>query len=76
LTKKLLVEAEGIKKEYSQSLFFCPMDYPNRMFTDKISLHLPKKIVPGSVYAELSVVGKLNLFCVTSSVSETKYSYL
>jgi len=52
------------------------MDYPNRMFTDKISLHLPKKIVPGSVYAELSVVGKLNLFCVTSSVSETKYSYL
>ncbi|XP_066921586.1 alpha-2-macroglobulin-like isoform X2 [Clytia hemisphaerica] len=59
LTKKLLVEAEGIKKEYSTSLFFCPNDHANGTFSDVISLDLPEKIVPGSVYAEIEFVGDL-----------------
>lgn len=58
LTRKLLVEAEGIKKEYSKSVFFCPEDSTSRIYTHTLSLTLPKSVVPGSVFAELAVTGK------------------
>ena len=57
MTKKLLVEAEGVKREYSTSLFFCPKEHTNSTFSDTIQLDLPEQVVPGSVYAELEFVG-------------------
>ena len=58
LAKKLLVEPEGIKKEFATSLFFCPKQYSNGKFVETMKLDIPKPFVSGSVFAELSVVGK------------------
>lgn len=58
LTKKLLVEAEGVKREYSTSVFFCPADSTNSTFSHIMELELPTEVVPGSVYAELEFVGR------------------
>ena len=57
LTKKLLVEPEGIKKEFATSLFFCPKQHSSGKFIESIKLDIPKPFVSGSVFAELSVVG-------------------
>ena len=59
MTKKLLVEAEGVKREYSTSIFFCPKEHTNSTFSDTIQLDLLEQVVPGSVHAELEFVGEL-----------------
>jgi len=58
MSKKLLVEPEGVKKEFVYSNFICPKDHDGK-FKERISVNLPDKIVPGSVYATMSVVGDL-----------------
>ncbi|XP_057308905.1 pregnancy zone protein-like [Hydractinia symbiolongicarpus] len=58
MTKKLLVEAEGIKKEFSTSSYFCPRDHSG-LYSDTLFVTIPQPIVQGSVYAELAVVGDL-----------------
>lgn len=58
VTKTLLVEAEGVKKEYSTSVFFCPADNINTTYSHIMELELPTEVVPGSVYAELEFVGE------------------
>ncbi|XP_057308923.1 pregnancy zone protein-like isoform X2 [Hydractinia symbiolongicarpus] len=58
MTKKLLVEAEGIKKEFSTSSYFCPRDHSG-LYSDTLFVTIPQPVVQGSVYAELAVVGDL-----------------
>ncbi|XP_057303118.1 alpha-1-macroglobulin-like [Hydractinia symbiolongicarpus] len=58
MTKKLLVEAEGIKKEFSTSSYFCPRDHSG-LYSDTLVVTIPQPVVQGSVYAELAVVGDL-----------------
>lgn len=57
MMKDLLVEAEGVKKEFAYSNFVCPKDFGGT-FRDTVTVNLPSQIVEGSVFAELSVVGK------------------
>ena len=68
LTKMFLVEPEGIKKEYTTSLFFCPKQYSSGTFINTMKLDIPKPFVSGSVFAELSVVGVYSK-CKISSVA-------
>lgn len=65
LTKKLLVEPEGIKKEFATSLLFCPKNNSGK-FIESMELDISKPFVPGSVFAELSVVG---MFSKRSNIS-------
>eukprot|EP00794_Sanderia_malayensis_P009950 gene9950-10970_t len=55
--KKLLVEPEGIEKEYTYNSLICPRN--DSQLSDKAKLVIPDKVVPGSVYSELRVIGDL-----------------
>lgn len=57
VNRQLLVEAEGIKKEYSKSIYFCQKDSNSGKFIDTLSLALPKTVVPGSTFAEIAITG-------------------
>ena len=54
LVKKLLVEAEGTKDEYTQSSFFCPS---NGTYLTSLELALPTNVVPGSLFGRVEVIG-------------------
>ncbi|KAK3727994.1 hypothetical protein QZH41_015942, partial [Actinostola sp. cb2023] len=56
--RKLLVEPEGVRQEYTYSSFICPRDNQG-IFHDKLKFSLPNKTVQGSVYATVSVIGDL-----------------
>ncbi|XP_065060175.1 alpha-1-macroglobulin-like isoform X3 [Rhopilema esculentum] len=55
--KKLLVEPEGIEKEYTFNSLVCPKE--NSSISEKVKLSIPDKVVQGSVYSELRVIGDL-----------------
>lgn len=74
LTKKLLVEVEGVKKEYSKSIYFCPRDSSFGIYTNTLSLDLPKSIVPGSVFAEVAVTG--NVYYLINFLDEFSVNFL
>ncbi|KAK3709154.1 hypothetical protein QZH41_018067 [Actinostola sp. cb2023] len=56
--RKLLVEPEGVRQEYTYSSFICPRDNEG-IFHDELKFSLPNKTVQGSVYATVSVIGDL-----------------
>ena len=58
LIKKLLVEPEGIKKEFTDSFVLCRKQLLHEKVTKKMKMDIPKPFVPGSVFAELLVVGR------------------
>lgn len=58
VTRKLLVEPEGIRQEYTYSSFVC-LKGNDSQFNDSMEISLPKNYVPGSVYAVVSTVGDL-----------------
>ncbi|CAB4021533.1 alpha-2-macroglobulin-like isoform X2, partial [Paramuricea clavata] len=55
VTRKLLVEPEGIKKDYTRGTFFCAGT--EGKYNESIDLTLPKDIIPGSVLPKVSVIG-------------------
>ena len=55
---KLLVEPEGIKKEFTDSFLLCRKQLLHEKVTKKMKMDIPKPFVPGSVFAELLVVGR------------------
>nr|BAJ05271.1 alpha-2-macroglobulin [Diadumene lineata] len=57
--RKLLVEPEGVRQEYTYSNFICPQDNTKGMFHDNIRVSLPSNIVDGSVHATISAIGDL-----------------
>lgn len=58
--RKLLVEPEGVRQEYTYSTFVCLKDTQNEShFKDDIEISLPDNVVPGSVNAIISTVGDL-----------------
>ena len=59
LIKKLLVEPEGLKEEYTFSNFFCPNTYPEKVFKYSFKLVLPESLVKGSVYSKITAVGDI-----------------
>ncbi|XP_047140666.1 murinoglobulin-1 isoform X2 [Hydra vulgaris] len=59
LIKKLLVEPEGLKQEYTFSNFFCPNTSPEKLFKNTFNLTLPSNFVKGSVYSKITVVGDI-----------------
>ncbi|XP_065672425.1 pregnancy zone protein isoform X2 [Hydra vulgaris] len=59
LVKKLLVEPEGLKQEYTFSNFFCPNTSPQKIFKSFFNLTLPANFVKGSVYSKITVVGDI-----------------
>lgn len=58
VTRKLLVEPEGIRQEYTYNSFVC-LKVNDSQFNDSMEISLPKNYVPGSVYAVVSTVGDL-----------------
>ncbi|XP_047140669.1 alpha-1-macroglobulin isoform X3 [Hydra vulgaris] len=58
LVKKLLVEPEGLKQEYTFSNFICP-NSPEKIFKYSFNLTLPANFVKGSVYSKITVVGDI-----------------
>ncbi|XP_044164285.1 pregnancy zone protein-like isoform X2 [Acropora millepora] len=58
--RKLLVEPEGVRQEYTYSSFVCLKNPHNESpFKDDIEISLPDNVVPGSVNAIISTVGDL-----------------
>ncbi|XP_014669262.1 PREDICTED: alpha-2-macroglobulin-like isoform X2 [Priapulus caudatus] len=58
ITQRLLVEAEGVEKAYSVSMFACPHRESGGVFTDVMDLALPSEdLVPDSGRATVSVIG-------------------
>ncbi|XP_067056984.1 pregnancy zone protein-like isoform X1 [Acropora muricata] len=58
--RKLLVEPEGVRQEYTYSSFVCLNNPQNESyFKDDIEISLPDNVVPGSVNAIISTVGDL-----------------
>ncbi|CAH3159931.1 unnamed protein product [Porites lobata] len=55
--RKLLVEPEGVRQEYTYNSFVCLKD--ESYFNDTIKIALPSNVVAGSVYAVVSTVGDL-----------------
>ncbi|XP_064609342.1 murinoglobulin-2-like [Liolophura sinensis] len=55
----LLVEAEGIPKEYTYSAMACPREQPGWRFEDNIKLKLPQNVIKGSERAQFSIIGDL-----------------
>ncbi|KAJ7371501.1 endopeptidase inhibitor [Desmophyllum pertusum] len=58
VTRKLLVEPEGVRQEYTYNSFVCLKDNESQ-FNDTMVISLPKDVVTGSVYAVVSTVGDL-----------------
>lgn len=58
-TRNLLVEPEGFYREKTETIFFCPKDYPEEVFSKRIDLDLPNNLVEGSESAYFSVTGDL-----------------
>ncbi|KAM7438496.1 A-macroglobulin receptor [Porites harrisoni] len=57
--RKLLVEPEGVRQEYTYNSFVCLKD--ESYFNDTIKIALPSNVVAGSVYAVVSTVGETSL---------------
>uniref|UniRef100_F7A528 Uncharacterized protein n=1 Tax=Ciona intestinalis TaxID=7719 RepID=F7A528_CIOIN len=55
ITRQVLVEAEGIKREYTHSIYFCPSS--GGSFNEIIQLNIPTHTVPGSERAVASMIG-------------------
>ncbi|XP_078348546.1 C3 and PZP-like alpha-2-macroglobulin domain-containing protein 8 isoform X2 [Oculina patagonica] len=58
VTRKLLVEPEGVRQEYTYNSFVCLKDDESH-FNDSMEISLPKNVVAGSVHAVVSTVGDL-----------------
>ncbi|XP_020628880.1 alpha-2-macroglobulin-like isoform X2 [Orbicella faveolata] len=58
VTRKLLVEPEGVRQEYTYNTFVCLKDDESQ-FNDTMDISLPKNVVAGSVHAVVSTVGDL-----------------
>ncbi|XP_028406949.1 murinoglobulin-1-like isoform X3 [Dendronephthya gigantea] len=56
VTRKLLVEAEGIRKEFTQGTFFCP---GNQEYKEEFDLRVPANYVPGSIYPTVTIIGDI-----------------
>jgi len=57
VVRKLLVEPEGIKDEYTQSSFFCSSNQENTAHTTDLNLRLPDNLVQGSLFGRVEVIG-------------------
>ncbi|XP_028407192.1 alpha-2-macroglobulin-like protein 1 isoform X2 [Dendronephthya gigantea] len=56
VTRKLLVEAEGIKREFTQGTFFCP---GNKKHKEEFNLRVPANYIPGSIYPTVTIIGDI-----------------
>ncbi|XP_028407143.1 alpha-2-macroglobulin-like protein 1 isoform X2 [Dendronephthya gigantea] len=56
VTRKLLVEAEGIRKEFTQGTLFCP---GNKKHTEEFNLRVPANYIPGSIYPTVTIIGDI-----------------
>ena len=59
LVKKLLVEPEGIKKDYTITNFLCTKDSKVGTFSTEFKLRLPDNLIPGSVFSKITVMGDI-----------------
>lgn len=59
LVKKLLVEPEGIKKDYTITNFLCPKDSKDGTFSTEFKLRLPDNLIPDSVFSKITVMGDI-----------------
>ncbi|XP_065060460.1 alpha-1-macroglobulin-like [Rhopilema esculentum] len=57
--RMLLVEPEGVKKEYNHNSLICLAEGDNGKYKEYFQLTLPAQVVPGSVFAKLSLYGDL-----------------
>ncbi|CAB4010718.1 alpha-2-macroglobulin-like isoform X2, partial [Paramuricea clavata] len=57
VTRKLLVEPEGIRQQHSKGTFFCAPEKGS--YSEIIDLAIPANIIPGSVLQKISIVGDI-----------------
>ena len=58
IVKELLVEPEGIQKDYTLFTFFCPND-TSVIYRDAFNLRKPEEIVDDSLYSKVTVMGDI-----------------
>uniref|UniRef100_S4RW87 C3 and PZP like alpha-2-macroglobulin domain containing 8 n=1 Tax=Petromyzon marinus TaxID=7757 RepID=S4RW87_PETMA len=57
ITVKLSMQAEGMPREYTYSVFFCPNEESDGNHNEAFTLAVPHSVVPGSERATASMIG-------------------